>query len=183
MKTKNTFAPFAIAASLAAGALSTDATASPESDLAHHAHRILDIADDLASEYRTHYRHTSSYRHLTSDISKIRSKARHIDSLSHDCRSSLSHINADLKELDRLAHHLHDVVDHISHGRHGHTHGNTRHVHSLQSSLNNSIHSMERVVESLRHSHRGHSDHYRHHSRVDHSPARIIGGLLWALSN
>ena len=179
MKAKTTFAPLAIAASLAAGALSTDAAASPESDLVHHAHRILDITDELASEYRIHYRHTSSYRHLTSDISKIRSKARHIDRLAHDCRSSLSHIQADLRELDRLAHHLHDVVDHIPCA---HVHGNTRHVHSLQNSLNGSIHSMQCAVESLRRSYRGCHDDYRHHSNVEHSPAQIIGGLIWALT-
>lgn len=149
------------------------ANAQGDHNLIRLAHNIEGIANNLQLEFRTHYAHSGAYRHLMADVAKVRSEAKHIDQLAHNCQASLHHIKADLRDLDQLAHHLHDLVDAVEHGRYGgHIDGSTHHVHTMLSSLNNSIHQMERVVASYAapshhghysspsygHGHRGHVD-------------------------
>ncbi len=159
------------------------AEARGENELVRLTHSIEDIAAELKDEFRIHYRHSSAYRHLMSDVSQILAEAGHIDSLAHNPHSSLRHIKADLEDLDDLAHHLHDLVDAVDRGRYsGHVDGNTRHVHSLLSSLNGTIHHMERVVAAYAappvHRHRDSHDHHSDH-RSDRS--RIIRSVVGAI--
>ncbi len=158
--------------SAAAFALSsTRADAGHGSDLPSYAHRVDSIAHELEDEFRLHFKHLGAYRHLRSDVSQVIAKAHHIDRLSHDPHSSLTHISNDLRELDRLAHHMHEVVDAAERGRYGgHAHGDNRHVHSLLDSLNGAIHTMQRSVERMRSSCHGDFGGHSYHgaSRYGH---------------
>ena len=183
MKMKCTLIPAAIGAAIILNSTSGNAGAAYCSGFSSYAHRISNIAQELSHEFSIHYRHLDDYRHLRSDISQVVSEARHIDRLSHNGYSSLCHIMTDLEDLDRLAHHMHGIVDRAerSHWR-GHTHGNTRHVHHLLDSLNGNIHSMQRLAEELNHGGRHHVDHYEPrviHSRYRrHSSLSLATGLL-----
>ena len=167
MRLKCTLIPAAIATTIALTLTSANASAAYCSGFSSYAHRITAIAQELSHEFSIHYRHLDAYRHLRSDISQVINEASHIDRLSHNSYASLCHIIADLKDLDRLAHHMHDVVDSAesSHWR-GHAHGDTRHVHRLLSSLNSSIHSMQRLSEQLNR----HENYHNHqYNRSQHS--------------
>lgn len=69
-------------------------------------------------------------------------------------------------DLDKLAHHLHALVDGIDRGWYsGHVDRGTRHVHRLLTSLNRSIHQMERGVAAYSAPVYHHHDvHYYGHS-------------------
>ena len=167
MKMKCTLIPAAIGAAIILNSTSGNAGAAYCSAFSAPAHRIYDIARELSYEFSIHYRHLDDYYHLRSDIAQVMSEARHIDSLSRSGYASLCHIMTDLEDLDRLTHHMHDVVDRAERcQRRGHVHGNTRHVHYLLSSLNSSIHSMQRMAQDL--NHRG--SHYR----AEHCQPRVI---------
>ena len=174
MKTSLKLIPLLIAGAFALN--SGEASARGENELVRLAHTIEDIAAELKEEFRVHYRHSSAYRHLMSDVSEILSEAKHIDGLAHDPRSSLRHLKADLVDLDDLAHHLHEVVDAVERRRYGgHVDGTTRHVHLMLDSLNGTIHRMERVVEAYAAPVRPayHYDHYE--SRRSYSSSRGNG--------
>jgi GTP1/Obg family GTP-binding protein len=179
MKTKLTLIPLAAVATIAL--FSGKANAQCSNDLVTLAHQIEGTARKLHTEFRVHYSHNSAYRHLMSDISQVINEARHIDSLAHNVHSSLHHIQADLRDLDKLAHHLHALVDAVDRGRYcGHVDGDTRHVHSLLSSLNGSIHQMQRVVAAytappVHH----HSGHHGYHSS-SHAVGSIIESIIRA---
>ena len=170
MRRKHTIVGAAIAAAIALNFSATAADAAHGDDLVSAAHRIDGIARELKDEFRIHYKHLRAYRHLMADIDEVICKARHIDDLAHDAYSSLRHIKADLIALDRLAHHMHDVVDAAEDDRYGgHVHGDTRHVHCLLDSLNRSIHSMTRMVERMANPPR--CDYDRgHHGGYDRDP-------------
>ena len=158
MKMKCTLIPAAIGAAIILNSTADNAGAAYCSAFSSPAHRIYSIARELSHEFSIHYRHLDNYCHLRSDISQVMSEARHIDYLSRNGYASLCHIMTNLEDLDRLARHMHAVVDctERSHWR-GHVHGNTRHVHYLLSSLNSSIHSMQRMAVELNHR----DSHYR----------------------
>lgn len=119
-------------------------------ELVHKAHKIEDIARELKLEFRKHYVHLETYRHLMTDLNQICAEAEHIDRLAHNPRGQVNHLLADVKELDQLAHHLHEVVDASERSARGHIHGNTGHVHELLDVLNNTIHRLEDTVASIR---------------------------------
>ncbi len=173
MKMKCTLLPAAIAAAIILNSTSSNAAAAYCSAFSSPAYRIYDIARELSHEFSIHYRHLDDYCHLRSDITQVMSEARHIDHLSRNGYSSLCHIMTDLEDLDRLAQHLHTVVDRAERcNRRGHVHGNTRHVHYLLSSLNSSIHSMQRMAAELNQRGRHHVDHYA--PRAIHCEPRVI---------
>ena len=158
MKTKHTIVPIAIVSTAFAIITAPKSEAAGCDELSRGAHRIDSIAHELEDEFRIHYRHLCAYRHLRSNVAEVISITHHIDRLSQDVHPPLGHISADLRDLDRLAHRLHELVDDAERGRHrGHVRGSTRHVHSLLGALNRSIHSMQRTVDDLRF----HGDHRR----------------------
>jgi hypothetical protein len=115
--------------------------------LVRQAHNIEKLGRELKNEFQTHYTRSSAYRHLLSDANDVIAKADHIDKLSHDPRTSYRHIKADLAELDKLVHHLHDMIDAIDQGRYrGYVEGGLQHVHAKVRSLNSAIHSMENTL-------------------------------------
>lgn len=137
--------PVVAAAALLAPSASVQARG--HNDLSDYAHRIEHVGREIKNEFQTHYKRSSAYRHLMADINEILVKAEHIDQLSHDPYTSYRHIKTDLEELDRLAHHLHDVVDAVEKGRYrGYVDGGLAHVHHKMDALNDSIHRMERAV-------------------------------------
>ncbi|MDF1812507.1 MAG: hypothetical protein P1V20_09835 [Verrucomicrobiales bacterium] len=145
MKTRYTLIP---ALTAAAVLLTTGAVqARGDSVLSQQAHNIERIGREVKNEFQTHYTRSSAYRHLMSDINTFLVKAEHIDQLSHDPRTTYRHIQADLAELDRLAHHLHELVDAIENGRYrGRIDGGLHHVHVKLNSMNAAIHSMQTTL-------------------------------------
>lgn len=137
---------------------------------------------ELRSEFRTHYEHTSIYRHLIEDAVEIEREADHLHRLAHNYYASFNHILRDLEEIDELAHHLHEMVDAADRGYYGHVHGNTHHVHQLLSSLNSAIHSMESTVRydasHRHHDEHGHDDH-GHGSAANPAPRVQVAGRIF----
>ena len=183
MKTTLSLIPVLAVAALAL--TPSNAAARGENELVRLTHNIEGTAAELRKEFQAHYKHSSAYRHLISDVSKVLSEAAHIDGMAHDPRSSLRHIKADLVDLDELAHHLHEMIDAVDRGCYGgHVDGNTRHVHSLLDSLNGTIHRMERVVAAYAAPVRPvrHYDHYESRSRYSNSRgndrAVAIGAII-----
>ena len=119
-------------------------------ELVHKAHKIEDTIKELRFEFRKHFVHLDSYRHLMSDLNELSGKAQHIDRLAHDPRGQVNHLLADVRDLDRLAYHLHEVVDACENSGRGHVHGRTGHVHELLTVLNNTIHRLEETMASIR---------------------------------
>ena len=170
MKTSLKLIPLLIAGAFALN--TSEANARGENELVRLTHTIEDIAAELKEEFRVHFKHSSAYRHLMSDVSEILSEANHIDGMAHDPHSSLRHIKADLVDLDELAHHLHEVIDAVDRGCYGgHVDGNTRHVHSLLDSLSGTIHRMEYATSV-------HDDHHGHAHDDRSSRSRVAGAII-----
>ena len=162
-----------------------------EDNLVRQSHRVESYASSLRSEFRIHFRHTAEYGHLMSDAYSIARKADAIHGMVHHihCEADLYRLETELRSLDRLVHHLGDLVEEASHGHGGgHAHGDTRHVQGLVSQMNRSIHSMESSVEAMEarfhrpicpappvHVHPGHPDHG--HGHVD-PRARLVEGVI-----
>jgi len=163
-----------IAAVAAFTVLTAASSEASSRSLVQQSHQLESIVGQLRTEFREHYDHTSIYRHLINDAAAIERESEHVHSLAHNYFASFTHILHDLEQIDELAHHIHDMVDAADRGRYGHVHGDTRHVHSLLSSLTNTIHNMERTVRAdaaHRHSDHGHGhghDHDRGRGHDDH---------------
>lgn len=99
-----------------------------------------------------HFRHTPQYRHLVQDAVALMRTAQHAHNTAH-IGCDLGHLEADVRELDRLVHHLEEVVDDIEHGilhGHGHAHGNANHVHQLLHAIEANVHHLWSDLRSLR---------------------------------
>ncbi len=174
-----------IAAVAAFAVLTASNSEASNRSLVEQSHQLESIVNELRTEFREHYDHTSVYKHLTSDTASIKREVEHVHSLAHNYSVSFSHILRDIEQIDELAHHLHKMVDAADTGRYGHVHGDTRHVHSLLSSLNGVIHRMERTVRadvsSHGHGHGGGHDDHASHSRVGDPRAEIARGIFRAI--
>jgi|GEM_PF-2159564 len=103
-------------------------------------------SQQLYWEFRNHYSHTPSYRHLISDASEMYQLSAHVHEVAHH-GGSPAHLQADLQKLDRLFHHVEDLVRDIerNHGHPwhgGHIHGDTRHVRRILASMEDTLHHM-----------------------------------------
>lgn len=151
-----------------ASALLLGGTASAADVFGHFdqiAARLERQAYQLTTEV-AHYRHTPQYPHLVRDAQLLARTARHAHVTAH-VGCDLAHLEADVRELDSVIHHVHELVDAIEHdaafGR-GHVHGRTSHVHSLLASMESNVHHLMNDLRLLRrtytgHGHRGHDDH------------------------
>ncbi|MDF1751684.1 MAG: hypothetical protein P1U89_02795 [Verrucomicrobiales bacterium] len=146
MKYKLTLIPAVVLTTIV---LTAGTSQARDTELVRMAHQIESIGRELKNEFQTHYSRSSAYRHLLSDANLLISKADHIDRLSHDPRTSYLHLRTDLTELDRLATHLHEVVDDVDRGRYsGWVDRGLGHVHAKLDMLNDSIRRMIRLVDS-----------------------------------
>ncbi|QDT04128.1 hypothetical protein K227x_25160 [Rubripirellula lacrimiformis] len=141
-----------IAAALAI-ILSMSAT-SAFADTYHHIDQLALSIDretkQLVNETR-HYRHSREYRHLQADARDLSRLASHMHDVAH-AEGSLHHLQSDLAEIDSKFHHLESVIGRIEHEAnhgHGHIHGHTSHVHRLLGSIENSIHHLQDDLRSL----------------------------------
>lgn len=149
MKKRLALLPAAVFTALGLSLTGSEAGNSVTQELTHKAHKIEGIAAELKTEFRKHYVHLGTYRHLMSDLSEICAQAGHIDKLAHNPRGQIAHLRADVKKLDQLAHHLHEVVDTSERSAAGHVHGKTGHVHELLDVLNNTIHRLEDTLAGI----------------------------------
>ena len=126
----------------------------------------------LISEFRLHYRHTREYRHLISDGYEMYRLAAHIHRVAHQ-HGGVHHLQSDLKQLDQLHHHIHDLVDHREvHPHGGHVHGNTGHVHAMLEEMEDTLHHMLDDVKQLTRPVYHHRDH--RHDTFHGGPDREI---------
>jgi len=151
-------------------------------------HRLDEYVADFRKEVTTHFIHSGAYRHLAADANSMIREVAHIDELVHDGYSALPHIRQDLKDLDALAHHVHELFDDVDEGRYGRVRGDTDHVHDLIREINDTIHEMQEVVSDLLahrdyhhddHDHRdyrGGSRDYREYREYDRTPRAIRPG-------
>ena len=147
MKNKIILLPLVTAAALVLPTTNSQARGC-SNQLVDLAHQIERQGADLKREFQAHYRYSGAYRHLISDINQFLVKAEHIDQLAHDPRTSYRHIKADVADLDKLAHHIHEVVDNVERGRFsGRCNANLAHVHQKLTALNNTIHQLQRAIE------------------------------------
>jgi hypothetical protein len=108
-----------IAATLtvALAALLTSATSAQAMSPAHIDRLALTAqrqAAVMAQTLRNDFRHSSRYSHLYRDASQMYWKANHIHKLAHHgihTRTELRHLRRDIAELDRLQHHMQEMVD------------------------------------------------------------------------
>ncbi|MEQ8786288.1 MAG: hypothetical protein RIC55_08310 [Pirellulaceae bacterium] len=171
---------FAIAVVAAASLISTrSADAAPGDHLDLLASRLQAQSRDLIGEFRLHYAHTAEYRHLVSDAYSVYRLAGHIHVLAHTSQS-LHHIESDLRQLDRLLHHLHELVDHREiHPHGGHTHGDTAHVHRLLGQMEDTLHHMLSDVRQMtRHNHGVGSGHGRFSGGYGQFPSQSSGIII-----
>jgi hypothetical protein len=151
-------------------------------NLVRLAHEVEDQAEDLRDEFKRHFRHSGSYRHLMSDLDSIEEDVEHIDKLAHNLhRESLLHVKKDIEGLDKSVHHLSEVVEAVERGRYGgHIDGDTRHVRSLIASMNRTLHAMDDIVaDELRACGNPHQGHDYDRSRSSQSS----WGRSWSSQN
>jgi hypothetical protein len=145
---------------LALFGISNSEAAHEGNQLVRLTHQAEDMAEDLRDEFKKHFKHSGSNRHLMSDIEGIEEDLEHIDKLAHHVHhESLLHVKRDIESVDKSVHHLTAVIEGVECGRYsGHIDGDTRHVKRLIASLNNTLHAMEEFVNARVHD-RGHSGH------------------------
>lgn len=190
-KSHSKLAITATAALVVLGFATPRAEAAGGERLISYAHALENTVVKLNTELREHYSHTSAYRHMLSDTTRLHAEAEHIDQLAHNPYTSLIHLRTDIIEVDKYVHHLHDLVDAADQGRYGHVHGDTHHVHSLIEYMEKLVHSMEAEVANIQrmqqhNSHSGHSshssghdDHDSHNSRTDTRNINNYMGNQW----
>ena len=113
-------------------------------------------------EVRNNFRSAPEYRHLYRDVYEMYTTADHIHEIIHT-GTSIEHIRADVESLDRLFHHVQDVVRGIrptdefsvhGHGFHGHWHtpvGPTRSdLRRLRSMLNQMEDTLHHLQDDVR---------------------------------
>ncbi len=64
----------------------------------------------LTYEVEHQFRYTRDYKHLLHDAEDMEDLARHIHDVAHDF-GSRRHIAADLRKMDRLFHHIEELID------------------------------------------------------------------------
>ena len=115
------------------------------------AHRIERQATELVREVR-HFRHTRQYGHLAQDAVALMRSARHAHNTAH-VGCDLGHLEVDVREMDRLVHHIEDLLDDIEHSiihGHGHAHGNARHVRQVLHAIEDNVHHLWDDLRALR---------------------------------
>lgn len=143
-----------LVASLVWGMGSTQASADEFRHIDQLAVKIQRTTKRLISEVR-HYRDTPAYGHLLSDSREIHRLATHIHDVSH-YEGRLTHMESDLRQLDRRFAHLQSVFDRVERDAEfcggGHIHGNTAHVKRLLNTIEDSIHHMRSDIADIRRS-------------------------------
>lgn len=188
--------PLALIAMIAlgVGATAKPAKAGPECDpIVNSAKQLVGLLTNLKEDFRQHYYHTPKFRKLMQDAGDMRKHANHILEIAVYRNTSIQHLEADVAEIDRLGHKLHNLVDRNEQRRRGHVHGNTKHTHQMLASMTNVIHTMQGQIQTLkqpvrRYGHRGQYSHntgYRSQTyrqprqpvynapAANHAPARV----------
>jgi len=141
----------ALFAALSVATLANTVNAAPGSHLDEVALRLQRQAAELNREFRLHFRHTPEFGHLVSDANQIQAKAAHIHRVAHHS-GSVWHLRHEVEELDRLFHHMEDVVDRIDrHAAHGigHIHGHLAHVYDLLDDMEDTLHHLRRDLARI----------------------------------
>ena len=174
--------PLALAAAitLSIGATTKSTQAGPECDpLVHSAQQLVGLLTNLKEDFRQHYFHTPKFRNLMQDAGDMRKHANHILEIATYRNVSIQHLEADVAEIDRLGHKLHDLVDRNEQRRRGHVHGNTKHTHQMLASMTNVIHQMQGQIQVLKrpvhYGPRGHfSQNSSYRAPVYNQPSRPV---------
>lgn len=125
------------------------------------ASQLQNQAARAASEVRYHFQGIPQYRHLYSDIYEMYTLSAHIHELVHEGRN-LNHLRADVASLDRLFHHVEELVDdirvvefrgrrgfHWGHFHTGPTRDDLRRLRNLLSRMEDTIHHLQDDLRSV----------------------------------
>jgi hypothetical protein len=95
-------------------------TGSAQAQSYQHIHRLaLQLERQTAEMHREvhlHFRRTPDYVHLDRDVAEMERLARHIHDVV-DQRGSVRHLRADVERLDHLFHHIEDVIGRLARTR------------------------------------------------------------------
>lgn len=119
-------------------------------------------ANLLRGEFGEHYDHSPYYRHLNYDAQQMQRYARHIHDSVHQ-GASIYHLQADLKQLDALFHHIERVLAVIEGNAQigvGHIHGHTGHVAQEMETLEDTLHHLKADIDEMVHDADFHHDHF-----------------------
>lgn len=104
---------------------------------------------DLYTEIRHHVGYGFSGRHLLSDTAEMYRLAVRIRSNAH-AGWNLNAIARDARQLDRLTHHMRELIDDMDHGHGHHKHGSElRHITKLLRVIEDDVHELLAEVERL----------------------------------
>lgn len=96
----------------------------------------------LMHEVHVHYRHTPQFAHLDHDAHEMVEAAKHIHDVVHR-GANLSHLQRDVEQLDRLYHHMEDLVRHM-YGR------DLRHIRKSMAAIGQTLHHLRADLAAIR---------------------------------
>ena len=140
---------------LATGLIAGTAQAQSRDHLDRTARQLQAQLRDLHDEAHTHFRSTPQFREMDRHIGEMQQKAAHIQEVIRR-RGGVDHLRADVRDLDRLLHHVEDLVDAL--GRSGQI--DRQAFAHLRQSLRRVSQSVHHLSEDLSGGHGGHGhDH------------------------
>lgn len=140
-----TIARTTLAALLAALGLTMTANTAQAEDINWLTRVLEEDTRELVDELRIRFRHTAEYPHMNSDAVQLYQRAVQVRQVAR-FRGSWLHLRSDVAEMDRLYHHLEQLIcvveAHAAHGHGGHPHGHVRHVKLLLEDIELSLHEL-----------------------------------------
>ena len=106
--------------------------------------RLARDAKGFLAEVHANFRRTPQYRHLDHDAHEMEELADHIHEVAVR-RGSVAHLRADLRKLDRLYHHVEQLVAQMARCR-GLDYRAYRHLRYTLSLMGHSLHDMARYL-------------------------------------
>lgn len=140
-----TLAVLAIAMAFPVGTLK----AGPSGELVNLAGDIETVSRDLKSEFQSHYKESSAYRHLMNDVNELLAKTSSIEGLAKS-GAPAQRIRTDLEDLANISRHLDLVTNDIRLGRYtGLVTRNASYADKMLSELRSTLFKMESVAAGL----------------------------------
>ena len=159
----------AITTLLSVGAVAQTATASTYRHIDELALRMQRQSREIYYELAERHTRLPGYGHLRSDAARLYRLAQHIHEVAHR-RGSVRHLQDDLRDADRLFHHMGELLERRVRHAHGHRctdlHCGCRaprpsgRLRSLMRQLENTLHHLQDDIDDLV-SHNDHGPVYR----------------------
>ena len=143
----------ALAIAAIAGIATPTAQAQAGGSLLSLSHQLEGLASELRDEFSLHYQQDDAFRPLMRNADLIETELDQIHGLVRNPYANLHQIQASVRDLDRLAARLDELVAAMSFDRIDLAQGNDPHVRDLLRRVAGLIDTMSDEVEDLRHGH------------------------------